>query len=62
MRRRVLAVLLVFAAVAVVASAGRTQALRLSREADATHFASLAGQTQAPGSTTLLREEVARYH
>jgi len=69
--RRVLAVLLVFAAVAVVAfavplalatSAGRTQALRLSREADATHFASLAGQTQAPGSTTLLREEVARYH
>nr|EJI99661.1 HAMP domain protein [Rhodococcus sp. JVH1] len=66
-----LAVLLVFAAVAVVAfavplalatSAGRTQALRLSREADATHFASLAGQTQAPGSTTLLREEVARYH
>jgi signal transduction histidine kinase len=67
----VLAVLLVFAAVAVVAfavplalatSAGRTQALRLSREADATHFASLAGQTQAPGSTTLLREEVARYH
>ena len=71
MRRRVLAVLLVFAAVAVVAfavplalatSAGRTQALRLSREADATHFASLAGQTQAPGSATLLREEVARYH
>ena len=71
MRRRVLAVLLVFAAVAVVAfavplalatSAGRSQALRLSREADATHFASLAGQTQAPGSTTLLREEVARYH
>ncbi|QDQ94534.1 HAMP domain-containing histidine kinase [Rhodococcus sp. WB9] len=71
MRRRVLAVLLVFAAVAVVAfavplalatSAGRTQALRLSREADATHFASLAGQTQAPGSTTLLREEVVRYH
>ncbi|RZL79246.1 MAG: HAMP domain-containing histidine kinase [Rhodococcus sp. (in: high G+C Gram-positive bacteria)] len=71
MRRRVLAVLLVFAAVAVVAfavplalatGAGRTQALRLSREADATHFASLAGQTQAPGSTTLLREEVARYH
>jgi hypothetical protein len=67
----VLAVLLVFAAVAVVAfavplalatSAGRTQALRLSREADATHFASLAGQTQAPGSTTLLREEVVRYH
>ncbi|TQC49989.1 sensor histidine kinase [Rhodococcus sp. WS4] len=71
MRRRVLAVLLVFAAVAVVAfavplalatGAGRTQSLRLSREADATHFASLAGQTQAPGSTTLLREEVARYH
>ncbi|BAH50259.1 sensor histidine kinase [Rhodococcus opacus] len=71
MRRRVLAVLLVFAAVAVVAfavplalatSAGRTQALRLSREADATHFAGLAGQTQAPGSATLLREEVARYH
>ncbi|MEN0137696.1 MAG: HAMP domain-containing sensor histidine kinase [Rhodococcus sp. (in: high G+C Gram-positive bacteria)] len=71
MRRRVLAVLLVFAAVAVVAfavplalatSAGRTQALRLSREADATHFAGLAGQTQAPGTATLLREEVARYH
>jgi signal transduction histidine kinase len=70
-RRRVLAVLLVFAAVAVVAfavplalatGAGRTQALRLSREADATHFASLAGQSQAPGSATLLREEVARYH
>ncbi|MHA4853806.1 sensor histidine kinase [Rhodococcus sp. MSC1_016] len=71
MRRRVLAVLLVFAALAVVAfavplalatGAGRTQALRLSREADATHFASLAGQTQAPGSAALLREEVARYH
>ncbi|MFZ2526937.1 MAG: HAMP domain-containing sensor histidine kinase [Rhodococcus sp. (in: high G+C Gram-positive bacteria)] len=71
MRRRVLAVLLVFAAVAVVAfavplalatSAGRTQELRLSREADATHFASLAGQTQAPGRATLLWEEVARYH
>ncbi|MGW5341066.1 sensor histidine kinase [Rhodococcus pyridinivorans] len=71
MQRRVLAVLLVFATVAVVAfavplalatSAGRTAVLGANREADAHHFATLAVQTRAPGSTALLDEEVTRYH
>ncbi|MGA4691996.1 sensor histidine kinase [Rhodococcus sp. AB351] len=71
MRRRVLAVLLVFATVAVVAfavplalatSAGRTAVLGANREADAHHFATLAVQMRAPGSTALLDEEVTRYH
>ncbi|MCD2118693.1 MULTISPECIES: sensor histidine kinase [Rhodococcus] len=71
MHRRVLAVLLVFATVAVVAfavplalatSAGRTAVLGANREADAHHFATLAVQTRAPDSTALLDEEVTRYH
>ncbi len=71
MQRRVLAVLLVFATVAVVAfavplalatSAGRTAVLGANREADAHHFATLAVQMRAPGSTALLDEEVTRYH
>ncbi|MCP2289294.1 sensor histidine kinase [Nocardia amikacinitolerans] len=71
MRRRLLAALTVFAAIAVLAFAvplsltyatSRTQELVLGRSGDADRFATLADAVAVEGNDAALAEEVARYH
>lgn len=71
MRRRLLAALTVFAALAVLAFAvplsltyatSRTQELVLGRSGDADRFATLADAAAAAGDGTALAEEATRYH
>ncbi|MEV0031910.1 HAMP domain-containing sensor histidine kinase [Nocardia sp. NPDC050793] len=71
MRRRLLAALTVFAAIAVLAFAvplsltyatSRTQELVLGRSGDADRFATLADAVALEGNDAALAEEVARYH
>ncbi|MEU4342673.1 HAMP domain-containing sensor histidine kinase [Nocardia sp. NPDC023852] len=71
MRRRLLAALTVFAAIAVLAFAvplsltiatSRTQQLVLARSGDADRFANLADDAVTTGDSRALADEVSRYH